>query len=444
MSVTLEQISFCFEGLVPSVVATCAKDGTPNASYLSHVFMVDAKHVATSFQFFNKTRANLLENPYAMIKVMNPINLQPYHLKLKYLRSERSGPVFDDMSIKLDVIAAHEGMGQLFQLKAADIYEVLEVQETAPDTTYNPGHVPMDEVNLKDLELLRVISDKMGELTNLEDLFDCSMQILNRYLGWSHMILLLAEPDQQTLVTHSSFGYPVGGVGAEVKKGEGLIGMCAEHRRLLQVGALSEGLRYAQAAKEGVAAKDLKNKIALPGLVKPASQVVAPLLVQNELVGVLAIESEVQAYWGLKAKLVVTTVANFLALAIRALEGQGRVLGSQIATELPCPLLVSENIRVRWVPEDELIFLNDQYLIKNIPARILWYLLQTYKNTGRAEFSNMELRAEKSLNLPEIKDNLETRLILLRKRLEDQGVGIRLVSSGRGKFRIEVCGELIL
>lgn len=443
MSVTLAQISFCFEGVVPSVVATCAKDGIPNASYLSHVFMVDDKHVATSFQFFNKTRANLLENPYAMIKVMNPVNLQPYHLKLKYLRSEDSGPVFDNMSIKLDVIAAHEGMGQLFKLKAADIYEVLEVQETAPDTTFNPTHFTMDEVGLKDLELLRVISDKMGELTHLEDLFDHSMQILNRYLGWSHMILLLAEPDQQTLVTHSSFGYPVGGVGAEVKKGEGLIGLCAEHRRLLQVGALSEGLRYAQAAKEGVASKDLKNKIALPGLAKPASQVVAPLLVQNEFVGVLAIESEQQVYWGLKEKLVVTTVANLLALAIRALEGRTHELRPKDTEEPSCVRSGSEIQRVRWVPDDELIFLNDQYLIKNIPARILWYLLQTYKNTGRAEFSNMELRAEKSLNLPEIKDNLETRLILLRKRLEEQGAGIRLISIGRGKFKIEVCGELI-
>ncbi|HEY1079321.1 MAG TPA: pyridoxamine 5'-phosphate oxidase family protein, partial [Bdellovibrio sp.] len=317
MKVSLADIAFCFEGIVPAVVATCSKDGIPNASYLSHVFMVDEQHVATSFQFFNKTRANLLENPYAMIKVRNPINLQSYQLKLKYLRSEESGPVFENMSIKLDVIAAHEGMGNLFQLKAADIYEVIEAQATTTDTTFDPSHVVQDQVTLKDLELLRVISDKINELTSLEDVFDQSMQILNRYLGWTHMILLLAEPDQRTLITHSSFGYPVGGVGAEVKLGEGLIGICGQHRRVLQVGAIGESLRYAKAIKQGAAEKDLIAKISLPGLVNPASQIAAPLMLQNEFMGVFMIESETQNFWGLKGKLVLSTIANILALAIR-------------------------------------------------------------------------------------------------------------------------------
>lgn len=444
MKVSLADIAFCFEGIVPAVVATCSKDGIPNASYLSHVFMVDEQHVATSFQFFNKTRANLLENPYAMIKVRNPINLQSYQLKLKYLRSEESGPVFENMSIKLDVIAAHEGMGNLFQLKAADIYEVIEAQATTTDTTFDPSHVVQDQVTLKDLELLRVISDKINELTSLEDVFDQSMQILNRYLGWTHMILLLAEPDQRTLITHSSFGYPVGGVGAEVKLGEGLIGICGLHRRVLQVGAIGESLRYAKAIKQGAAEKDLIAKISLPGLVNPASQIAAPLMLQNEFMGVFMIESETQNFWGLKGKLVLSTIANVLALAIRALEGQGKAMRGASAQDEDCSQLVPRLQRFRWVPDDELIFCNDQYLVKNIPARILWYLLQTYKKTGRTEFSNMELRAEKSLNLPELKDNLETRLILLRKRLEEQGVGIRLVATGRGKFRMDVCAELVL
>ncbi len=444
MKVSLADIAFCFEGIVPAVVATCSKDGIPNASYLSHVFMVDEQHVATSFQFFNKTRANLLENPYAMIKVRNPINLQSYQLKLKYLRSEESGPVFENMSIKLDVIAAHEGMGNLFQLKAADIYEVIEAQATTTDTTFDPSHVVQDQVTLKDLELLRVISDKINELTSLEDVFDQSMQILNRYLGWTHMILLLAEPGQRTLITHSSFGYPVGGVGAEVKLGEGLIGICGQHRRVLQVGAIGESLRYAKAIKQGAAEKDLIAKISLPGLVNPASQIAAPLMLQNEFMGVFMIESETQNFWGLKGKLVLSTIANILALAIRALEGQGKAMRGAGVQDEDCSQLVPRLQRFRWVPDDELIFCNDQYLVKNIPARILWYLLQTYKKTGRTEFSNMELRAEKSLNLPELKDNLETRLILLRKRLEEQGVGIRLVATGRGKFRMDVCAELVL
>jgi adenylate cyclase len=35
--VGLDRLSACFEGVIPSVVATAAADGTPNVSYLSHV-----------------------------------------------------------------------------------------------------------------------------------------------------------------------------------------------------------------------------------------------------------------------------------------------------------------------------------------------------------------------------------------------------------------------
>ena len=71
--ITVDSVRDCLEGAVPGVVATCGADGTPNVAYLSQVEYVDARHVALSFQFFNKTRQNILANPVAELLVIHPI-----------------------------------------------------------------------------------------------------------------------------------------------------------------------------------------------------------------------------------------------------------------------------------------------------------------------------------------------------------------------------------
>src|SRR5215510_1776513 len=107
---TLDEIRNCLEGVIPSCVATCGPDGTPNITYASQVHYVDSSHVALSFQFFNKTHQNVLVNPRVTSVVIDPTTGAQYWLDLHYLRTETSDPIFESMKAKLAGIASHTGM----------------------------------------------------------------------------------------------------------------------------------------------------------------------------------------------------------------------------------------------------------------------------------------------------------------------------------------------
>jgi predicted pyridoxine 5'-phosphate oxidase superfamily flavin-nucleotide-binding protein len=129
--ISLTAIRCCFEGVVPSIIATASADGTPNITHLSRVNLVDDTHVALSNQFFSKTVRNLAENPRASVLVIDPTNFHGYTLTLQYERTERRGPLFDTLSRDIDAIAALTGMTDVFKLKSADVYRVIEISQIA-------------------------------------------------------------------------------------------------------------------------------------------------------------------------------------------------------------------------------------------------------------------------------------------------------------------------
>ena len=112
------------QGMFPSWITTCSAAGEPNTTVISQVWYVDEDHVALSFQFFNKTKKNLAENPNDFATIVNPGTMAMYNLDLEFDHSETDSDLFEDMDMKLEAIASMSGMSGIFKLQAADVYKV--------------------------------------------------------------------------------------------------------------------------------------------------------------------------------------------------------------------------------------------------------------------------------------------------------------------------------
>jgi adenylate cyclase len=459
-SPSLESLATCFQGLLPAQLFTCSRDGVPNAAYLSHVEYVDAGHVALSFQFFNKSRRNITENPQAFVTVLDPDTGQGWSLRLKYVRSEACGPVFDRMSLRIEAIASYCGLKGIFKLRAADVYEVLSIAVVPEETGTRGrrGEFPRCEsLNpIFTVKALQDLGDRIQRADSLEALVDSILAGLENSFGFKYSMILVPAEEVGVLVTIAARGYPENGAGAEVRFGEGICGMVGEARKPIRISGLMRGMLYALAmhrAAQGGGTGDLR-RIPVPGLANPESQLGVPLLVRGELVGVLCIESEVSYRFHEEDKTSIELLGSYLAIAIQNMQLHERAADALPETSPAVPVAVTHHPVGRgsvgarrdvvYYGADECILVDGEYLIRSLPARILWRILTVYDSTGRAEFTNRELRLDKSLKLPEWKDNLESRLLLLRRRLEQKCPDIRLIPRARGRFALELSSEIIL
>ena len=83
-------------------------------------------------------------------------------------------------------------------------------------------------------------------------------------------------------------------------------------------------------------------------------------------------------------------------------------------------------------------FFGEDYLIKGVAGSILNALLSDYVQHGRVAFTNRELRLDRRIRLPDLSDNLEARLILLARRLEERRACVRIQKTGRGRFELKI------
>lgn len=468
-AVTLSSIRRMCEGVIPATMCTVSAEGMPHLCYLSQVEYIDASHVALSFQFFNRSRENILATRRCAVTVDDPYTAAGVRLQLLYLRTESSGPLFERMKAKLAGIAAHSGMDKVYHLQGADIYEVLSV-ETIPGRRTLQAPQPRCDIRAG----TRAVIDRISACLDMATLLDETLLGLREELRIDHALILLLDASRQCLYTIASLGYDSSGVGAEIPLGQGLAGIAAREGAPLRIGHMTMWQTYARAIRQR--SEDLGldgalcDDIPLPGLAEPRSQLAVPLRLLGRVVGVLLVESTQDQHFGHDDEDALVSIAAPLALSLSLLQphepthAQPHEPPHEAPTTDSPPEAVSDTreasapsrpgaatqaghtrlVTVHHHPHTDCIFLDQDYLIKGVAGAILWRLVNEWAQQGRQDFSNRELRMAPGLRLPDVTDNLEARLILLQRRLAERAAPLQIVKTGRGRFRLEVGATLAL
>lgn len=440
---TLGAIRPCLEGAIPTIMATCTQDGVPNVAYISQVFYIDERHLALSFQFLNKTRQNILVNPYANLLVLHPVTAEFFRIHIRYLRTEEDGPLFESMKAQLAGIASHTGMADVFRLRGSDVYEVLSIEAVDGD------HLPAAPPRCGLLNVVRRISERLARCSALDELLNTTLGALAEWMDVRHAMVLMLDPVTQRLYTVTSCGYATSGVGSEIDMGQGVIGMAARERTPVRIMHLTNAYQYSAAIRSSLQdshtdlGQAMNMDIPWPGLDAPHSQLAVPILSAGRLLGVLFVESPNDLQFSFEDEDVLVAVAGHLGACIDLLQTSPEHPDPE-PTDSVRPPLGGQVLQIRHFAANDSVFIGDQYLIKGVAGAIFWKLVQDFTRLGRTEFTNRELRLAPGLGLPDVIDNLEARLVLLQRRLIERGPWIRIEKTGRGRFCLAVLRPLEL
>lgn len=445
----LRDLRRCFDGRIPAVVATASAAGVPNITHLSLVHEVDNERLALSNQFMSKTSRNVAENPRASLLLVDPVSFSEYRLTISYERTDRRGPVFERLRADVDKVAALSGMRDVFRLRSADIF-LVEAIEVTRDHDAPPARATRHQT--AGLSACAELATRMSRSVDLGAIVAVALEGLDQLLGYRHSSMMLLDEHDQRLFTIASRGFPAEGVGSEIAVGDGIAGAAAQTCRPVRVGGLHQMHRYSEAVRRAFEREGSigpGQDIPLPRLDDADSRLAVPAMVKGELIGVLVVESPLVVAFDDDDEAVLSMVAALIGQMASAERAESDEL---TPTDPPAPVDSApadlgddaREVHVRFYPEDGSVFLDSDYLIRGVAGRVLWSLVQRHEATGQREFVNKELRLDRSLELPGFRDNLDTRLVLLQRRLDERQAPIKIERVGRGRFRIDIAGTLHL
>lgn len=143
-------------------------------------------------------------------------------------------------------------------------------------------------------------TQKLGLEDDLDSLLDEVLAQARSLIGFDHCALLLHEPESNALVVRHALGFDEDVLGLRLEIGEGICGWAAQHGRSAREGDVVGSWRY------------------VPGLEAARSNLAVPLILENQLVGVINVESRRPHAFTEEHEMLLTILGTKAALAIVA------------------------------------------------------------------------------------------------------------------------------
>jgi class 3 adenylate cyclase len=171
-----------------------------------------------------------------------------------------------------------------------------------------------------EVRIIQQISAEITSTLDLDEVLGIVLRAMDHVLGFAHSMILLKDLADDVLRVAAIRGHADKSTGAQVRLGEGVIGVVGERRKMMRIGNIGASMRYLRGVRARMEATGQVDPagpaVALPGLADVQSQLALPLTVKDRLVGVLAVESATPNAFDELDEVLLGIVGNQAATAI--------------------------------------------------------------------------------------------------------------------------------